>query len=716
MKLFTFILVVVFYSIQLESKNYSDVLREFIGGEGKMIWVECEQNNAKDVFLAQSSNTLVGINTEKNTDIVPLMKQKFPMRKPLISPDGKKIFFTDAKNYITYYITWDNPKPVKFADGICMQIWTDPKTKQDWVYVGEQAYTHGLTHLLAKTIKRYKLDKPSEFEIVWKDQNVVIDNFDLTMDGKEFVSLFPWPYVGIGYFNDNNWKFLYRGCWPSFLPIRHNLEHKIVSILDGPHKNLRFFTTNPAHRWELPINSHKNLKTHEVYHPMWSNHWRYMTITGPYKNQQNINVPDIFDGGKFADVYVLKLADTIDKVEKWLHIPRPTADFQPDLWIKNVNADKLDFAKVIKDKKKYNAWANAQKDKWPGKTKNMDLVFLWKSLNHDNVIKLNKKSWLGNNKKQHCFVEMKEKARPSKEGKVSLDGGYLKLSNQDVKRVKESIKKSNELNVEFVVTPKHEQKGSKTLCVFRDDKKDYFEIIQDGSKVRFEFYDADKKTYKTNSIGPIYFGAENHIYLAMKEGRMELFLNGARKFSPVKGKPKFKLDIKKWKFDKIIFGKNKFRDSSDWYGNIERIAFYSQFSDKSSKINTNFIQLMNDVFNKREKVKKLKVLAIQLDDLAIPNPKSINEYNRSLVVAKFKLKDVIEGSFPEKYNKNEFYVARWSIIDKKVLQDLNRKKNKVVELELENFMNYSGLESERFENDTDKIDFLDISTPSGKLK
>ena len=69
----------------------------------------------------------------------------------------------------------------------------------------------------------------------------------------------------------------------------------------------------------------------EVFHPRWTNHPRFLTISGPY-NQGGAN--QARTGGKQVEVYVGRFSADFSKVEAWARVTNNSGgDSHPDVWI-----------------------------------------------------------------------------------------------------------------------------------------------------------------------------------------------------------------------------------------------------------------------------------------------------------------------------------------------------------------------------------------------
>jgi hypothetical protein len=200
----------------------------------------------------------------------------------------------------------------------------DPASGIEWVYMiakEEEDYQ-------GEPVVRFQLDDPSVSEIVWDQQDVTWDNFQLSADGTRASGQFPHPRGGYATLPNGAFTFLGKGCWTSISPDNSYL----VWIFDGPHRNLRMYATD-GRDWKVNINDAPGIDGWEVYHPRWSNHPRFMTLTGPYKTgQMGRNL--IMAGGGAVEVYLGRFSGDFTQVEDWLKLTgNDQPDFFPDLWV-----------------------------------------------------------------------------------------------------------------------------------------------------------------------------------------------------------------------------------------------------------------------------------------------------------------------------------------------------------------------------------------------
>ncbi len=84
-------------------------------------------------------------------------------------------------------------------------------------------------------------------------------------------------------------------------------------------------------RWMVNINHAPGFDGAEVFHPRWTNHPRFLAISGPY-NQGGAN--QARTGGNQAEVYVGRFSADFSKVEAWARVTNNSGgDSYPDVWI-----------------------------------------------------------------------------------------------------------------------------------------------------------------------------------------------------------------------------------------------------------------------------------------------------------------------------------------------------------------------------------------------
>lgn len=293
----------------------------------RVVWVQ-DIGDGSD-FAAQGVNLrLMGFDSRDGQGERVILDGPANYAKPLITPRGNRVVYTDRTQDAVMIINWDGSDPVRVASGYAMTLWMDSKTGHEWVYFGTE-----LTSDRAPSrhrIERMRLDDHSVKELVWSQTPVTEDNFQISIDGKLAGGTFPWPHAGVAELPDKGWQRLARGCWPSISPN----DQYLFWVFDGAHRNLTIQKYDTDSRWQVSINTAPGIDGFEVYHPRWSNHPRFMTMTGPYTVGGGGN--KIRGGGKEVSVHIGRFSEDYRSIEAWVRLTGDGwADFYPDVWIES---------------------------------------------------------------------------------------------------------------------------------------------------------------------------------------------------------------------------------------------------------------------------------------------------------------------------------------------------------------------------------------------
>jgi hypothetical protein len=83
----------------------------------------------------------------------------------------------------------------------------------------------------------------------------------------------------------------------------------------------------------MPLNTVPGFRNAEVYHPRWSNHPRFMVMSGPY----TLGTPganQVRAGGAQTEIYLGRFSADYTSIEAWARVTRNSGgDSFPDVWI-----------------------------------------------------------------------------------------------------------------------------------------------------------------------------------------------------------------------------------------------------------------------------------------------------------------------------------------------------------------------------------------------
>src|SRR5437899_2671484 len=112
--------------------------------------------------------------------------------KPLFTPDGKRVIYSDRYGKDIFVVNWDGTGQRRLGAGFAVEVWADPTGGDTWVYAATQVGK--INSINFKSVKRTKLDGKTRWEPVWDKTEISPDNFQLSADGRHAGGEFPWPH------------------------------------------------------------------------------------------------------------------------------------------------------------------------------------------------------------------------------------------------------------------------------------------------------------------------------------------------------------------------------------------------------------------------------------------------------------------------------------------------------------------------------------------
>ena len=295
---------------------------DLTGVPTRVVWV---QGEGSDLRTLSTSLTLMGYDTEDGRGERALLGERRNYTKPLITPRGDRIIFTDRQALDLYVVNWDGTGLRRLADGFGLEVWQDRASGVEWVYAArgpenDEQY---------RRVVRFPIDRPAETELVW-DKTLVGEEFQPSADGRVASGLFPWPDVGIAELPNGPLRILGRGCWPALA----RLDPPLFWYFDGPHRGVTIVNTAEAdQRWHVSISQLPGFDGAEVYFPRWTNDPRFLTMAGPY----NLGTEDdtkVRLGGPQVEIYLGRFSADFSHVDRWAQVTsNDRGDSYPDVWI-----------------------------------------------------------------------------------------------------------------------------------------------------------------------------------------------------------------------------------------------------------------------------------------------------------------------------------------------------------------------------------------------
>jgi hypothetical protein len=255
----------------------------------------------------------------------PILAKPANYAKPLITPTGRRVVFSNHIQGSVFVVNWDGSGLRELGEGFALATWIDPHTKREWAYVGMDPSPDPTTF---GNVTRHQLDRWDQSEVVWDRRRVSEDTFQVSTDGRRAGGLFPWPAAGVVELPKGAWRRVGRGCWTSLA----GGDSSLFWYFDGAHRNLTMVDLDRNERWQVNINNAPGVEGYEIYHPRWTNHPRFLTMTGPYTVGTEAN--KIRGGGQQVEIYLGKFASDFTAVESWVKVTNnERADFYPDAWV-----------------------------------------------------------------------------------------------------------------------------------------------------------------------------------------------------------------------------------------------------------------------------------------------------------------------------------------------------------------------------------------------
>ena len=297
-------------------------LRGLTGAHSRAVWV---QGDGTDPRAQGDQLVLMGLDTHDGKGERVILSDRRSYVKPLLTPRGTRVVFSSRPipgPPETFVVNWDGTGLRKLADGFALDVWQNPIDDSEWVYVGTDNDKYDFA-----TVTRLPIDAPERREVVWNKTVVGMDGFRVSADGRHASGLCPWPEAAVATLPNRELKKLGDGCWTSLTSVRGLL----FWYFDGAHRNLTLVDVERGARWMVNVTGAPGFEGAEAFHPRWTNHPRFLTISGPY-NQGGAN--QARTGGKQVEVYVGRFSPDFTTIEAWARVTNNTAgDSYPDVWI-----------------------------------------------------------------------------------------------------------------------------------------------------------------------------------------------------------------------------------------------------------------------------------------------------------------------------------------------------------------------------------------------
>jgi hypothetical protein len=648
----------------------SKAVEKLTGEHTRIVWNEHQTRGESDPFSYENEQLLNGLDTRDGKGERTILAQKGNYSRPLISRDGGTILFTtrklirkDGNRDLSLKISrtdWAGSPPVTIADGFAADAWRDPKSGIEWIYCTRKFRGTRGNKFTARQLWRFQLDHPQVEELVFDDSRLAPeDNIQISGDGRRACGLFPWPHGGVIELDAKPpiARKLTNGCWPSMAPDSSGISW----VFDGDHRSAHFFAEAGAHAWNVKFDA-PCAAIGETYHPRWSNHARFMVLTGPYTSKKSGEMALHADGNQ-PDVYLGRFNETAKKMEAWVQVSKPgLAKAFPDVWVAHG-----EDARLKRIEAEPTAALASSDPPWP--VRDQGLLLLWKdraSLNQwkDRTGRL-----------RSVELEGAGAARFGRFGELVFDGGEYALEEEE-DAVSRHTKASDYLSLESVVL------GGTAPCRGWMFRCEAFGVFLDDSSLSIAAADGSTRRFESPEIGEPF-----HLVVNRGGGGFEVFVNGKPcalgASAPV---PTFRTD-------RVILG------SASLTRGMQRIAIYDS-------------PLPRDVVSRHAAMQRSRLLTLppaparvrlkarMVESSRVPSLESIEPYTGALICSLYDVESVLEGEYMGK----RILVKQWGLLNKHPVDGLPHDPGETYELVVEREADHPELRGERVSDDTEAFD------------
>ena len=102
-------------------------MEQFTGGHTRVVWLTDAEN--KDSFAGHNQLRLMGYDSHDGKGERVIWGERANYHRPLITPDGEQIVYSNRQTRKIYVIKWDGSRPRLLKEpGCASEVWRDPKT------------------------------------------------------------------------------------------------------------------------------------------------------------------------------------------------------------------------------------------------------------------------------------------------------------------------------------------------------------------------------------------------------------------------------------------------------------------------------------------------------------------------------------------------------------------------------------------------------------
>lgn len=591
---------------------------------------------------------LMGFDTDDGRGERQIIPGEKSFSKPLLTPNGKGVVFSDRdrENRHAYFVNWDGSGLRDLGKGFASDVWRDPDSGQDWVYLrrgdgGSQ-----------DRIVRRRLDKPEVEEEVWsrtKNGHQGVPWFQLSADGRRFSNAFPWSHCGLGNLDSGKWKKYTSGCWPSIAP---DNSYRMF-VFSGTHKEIGIYDEGGKNPRTVNVANIPGQQGGKIYFPRWSNDVRFLTVSSPENHPK-------------AELFLGKFGGDFKSVDHWTQVTHNDfADIYGDAWINPQAAPPKEaiMTRPIPPQQSPGEKSPEMESEWPGTS--TGLVWIWDNANAQNEAP----ALPGETEPFSCLGELHGRARLGRHYELLLDGGSFTAGDGAGARITTACKAQEAITVEALVdTFAAKQEGpARILSLSKNPSERNLTLGQDGEWLTLRLRtrrDDPNGTRLEARLCKLVANSPLHILLSHRSGETVCYLNGKEIFRG----DRFG-DLTSWEPMPLKLGDEN-GGGRNWKGSLEAIAIYDRFIGPQEAVQ--HFSLAAARLKIRKPAARTVLSARLVETVPLPTLDEMGTYRRALVENVYQVEKIISGPLPK--DTSRIVVNQWVVMDRKPLPSATHLK------------------------------------------
>lgn len=687
------VILVLMLLLTAVTGNCSDdvALEQLTAAQTRVVWLQDHGATANDVLAAGKQLRLMKLDSRDQRGEIALLPELRNYAKPLITPDGQRVVYSDQVTQKFLVVNWDGSGKRVLGDGFAVDVCRDFTDGTDWVYVTKRVGKPDVA--VYRNVRRVKLDDPKVSQKVWDVTDISCDNFQLSADLKHAGSDFPWPHGGVANLTAKTWKKLDQGCWASIAPDNSRLSW----VLDGPHRHLQFRRPDQAEGWKVNISGAPAVSGAEIFHPRWSNHVRFLALSGPYQINGPINL--ISGGGPQVELHLGRFSPDFRSVEAWHQLTKNSvADFYPDVWIEGGEAAMIELPGL-----KQTAPQTAQE--WPAITQ--DLMFAW-----SNGAASNQLPPASKRPGSPCQVTAHGPAILGRYFELRPRGGHFTLDGMEP-LIRKTLESAGTLSLEVLITPEEDAATPASFLEIGTVGNPSLVLSQHQGHLswRVGLSQGECNVPAWQKIDGSTRGAV-HVTCTLTRQKIELFLDGKLVDSS-----SLMAGVLKLHSGEIRFGGQSWRGHMEAIGITDRVLLPGEIFRQATAARRRLIG--------RKSIDQVKLQVKCIEPSGLPAPRQILPYRRALALDvcevlsveridatnatgnQIQSKKITSGSeevSAQVKPGDRILVARWVILDGQTIPKAEFKVGATAAWTVEAMSEHPELNSERQVVDTIEVD------------